>query len=141
MAAARKRVSNPLLGHSLGRLLYGKEIDQAQYDAGFWFAELYRDWSIIQGLPSPNMKALDYGAIPGKSTAPDQGDEWVARRKARWQGVMAAIFAANGDNGLTTGPIFEILKRTLVEDIGPLNAYELGNLRVGLNAINQAIGA
>jgi hypothetical protein len=137
---ARKKVSNPLLGHALGRLLYGKEIDQTQYDAGFWFAELYRDWSVIRGLPSPNMKALDYGAIPGRSVASEKDEDQVKSIRRKWERAMKFIYAANGDNGLTTGPIFEILKRTLVEDIGPLNAYELGNLRVGLNAINQAKG-
>lgn len=140
MLEARKRVSNPLLGSALGRFLYTKQIDQSQYDAGLWFAELYREVSVINGAPSPNMKALDYGAIPGRSTAEDKSEAWVKRRKAQWMDVHRALYDANGDQGRTTGPIMEILKRTLVEDIGPLNAWELGNLRVGLNAINQARG-
>jgi hypothetical protein len=140
MAAARKRVSNPLLGSALGRFHFAKELDGGQYEAGLWFAELYRDISIINGVPSPNVKALDYGALPGRTTAADKSDEWVARRKLQWMEVHRALYDANGDQGRTIAPIMEILKRTLVEDIGPLNAWELGNLRVGLNAINQARG-
>jgi hypothetical protein len=135
MLEARKRVSNPLLGSALGRFLFSKEIDQAQYDAGIWFAEIYRDWSILRGLPSPNMKALDYGAIPGRSTSAELEEDRVKGIRGKWEKAMKAIFNAHGDNGLTTGPVYEILKRVLVEDIGPQNAYELGNLRVGLNAI------
>jgi hypothetical protein len=137
---ARKRVSNPLLGSALGRFLHGEEIDRDQYEAGLWFAEIYRDMAIVRGWPIPNLKALDYGALPGRSTASDKSPEWVARRRKQWEGAMAAIYHANGDQGRSTGPIFEILKRVIVEDIGPSNAYELGNLRVGLNAINQARG-
>ena len=40
---ARKRVSDPLLGSALGRFFYAKEIDRDQYEAGVWFAELYRE--------------------------------------------------------------------------------------------------
>jgi hypothetical protein len=141
LEAARKKVSNPLLGSALGRFLYANEIDRDQFEAGFWFAELYRDFAIIRGLPSPNMKALDYGAVAGRSTAPDKDEDWANGRKRKWERAMKAIYDANGDQGRTTGPIFEILKRTIVEDIGPHNAYELGNLRVGLNAINVARGA
>ena len=63
----------------------------------------------------------------------------IKRLREEWEGAMKAIYGSHGDNGLTTGPVFEILKRTLVEDIGPQDAYEMGNLRVGLNALGKVL--
>lgn len=141
LGEARKRVSNPLLGYALGRFLYAGEIDQKQHDAGAYFLWLYKANAKVRGWPSPNVRAIDYGAIPGGySTHPEDSDEWARDVKRRWEEAYAAIYDANGDRGKSIGPIMEILKRVLVEDIGPSNAYELGNLRVGLNAVNQARG-
>jgi hypothetical protein len=137
LEAARKRVRNPLLGYALGRFLYGQEIDQKQHDAGLYFAWLWRANAKVRGLPSPNAKALDYGAIQmGLSTHPEASDEYVSDIRRKWETTYRFIMEAQGD----FGPVFEILKRTLVEDIGPRNAEELGNLRIGLNAINNSRG-
>ncbi|WP_040639332.1 hypothetical protein [Microvirga lotononidis] len=136
---ARKRVSNPLLGYALGRLLFQKEIDQNQYDAGMYFAWLWKAHAKVRGLPSPNVRAIDYGAITGGySTHPEDSEGWVMDVRRRWEDAQSALYHANGDQGRTTGPLRAILLRVLVEDIGPQDKYEMGNLRVGLNAINQA---
>jgi hypothetical protein len=141
LEAARKRIRNPLLGYALGRFLHANEITRDQHDAGMYFLWLWKANAKVRGWPSPNAKALDYGAIQGGcSTHPEDSDGWVKDVRRRWEGAHRFIFDANGDHGRTASPIMEILKRTLVEDIGPQNAYELGNLRVGLNAINQARG-
>lgn len=138
LAAARKRVSNPLLGYALGRFLYAKEIDQGQHDAGLYFAWLYQANAKVRGWPSPNIRAIDYSAaLSGFSTHPEASDEWVRDVRRKWEDAYRFILDAQKD----FGPVFEILKRTLIEDIGPRNMEELGNLRIGLNAINQARGA
>lgn len=138
---ARKKVSNPLLGHALGRLFYSDQIDRKQYDAGTYFGWLWKAHARLTGAPPPNVRAIDYGAVSsGFSVYPEDTDEWVADIKRRWMDAHRFIYEANGDHGRSTGPIMEILKRTLVEDIGPLDKHELGNLRIGLNAINQARG-
>lgn len=137
MTAARKRIRDPLLGYALGRLRYAKEIDPRQYDAGMYFAWLWRAHAKVRGLPSPNVKALDYGAAQGLSIHPEDSDEWVADVRRKWADAYRFIFEAQKD----FGPVFEILRRTLVEDIGPRNLVEMGNLRIGLNAINRARGA
>lgn len=137
LLAARRRVSNPLLGYALGRFLYAKEIDKDQHDAGAYFLWLYRSNAKVRGWPSPNVRAIDYGAISGGfSTLEEGSDEWVADVKKKWERAYRLILEAQKD----FGPVFEILKRTLIEDIGPRNMEELGNLRIGLNAINRARG-
>lgn len=141
MTAARKRISNPLQHYPLGRFLYAQEIDQKQYDAGMYFAWLWKTMAKIRGQPSPNIRALDYGAgAPGLSVHPEGSAEWNTDIRRKWQNALRGIYDANADHGRTTGPIYELLKRTLLEDIGPRNAQELGSLRIGLNAINHARG-
>lgn len=142
LRAARKRVSDPLLGSALGRILYSNEIDQKQHAAGGYFVWLWRANARVRGWPSPNVRAIDYGSnVGGFSVHAEGSDEWVTDVKRKWGDAYRAIYDANGDHGRSTGDIFEILKRTLVEDIGPRNMIELGNLRIGLNAINHARGA
>ncbi|MEZ0171040.1 hypothetical protein [Microvirga sp. TS319] len=137
LAEARKRAGDPLLGYALGRFLYAREIDQKQHDAGMYFAWLWKANAKIRGWPSPNVKALDYDAsFPGLSTYPESSDAYVAEIRRKWGDTYRYILQAQQD----FGPVFEILKRTLLEDVGPRNASELGNLRIGLNAINQARG-
>jgi hypothetical protein len=137
LAEARKRVSNPHLGYALGRFLYANEIDQKQHDAGMYFAWLWRANAKVRGWPSPNVRAIDYGAtLAGLSTHPEGSDEWVRDIRRKWEDAYRFILDAQKD----FGPVFEILKRTLVEDIGPRNMDELGNLRIGLNAIDRARG-
>jgi hypothetical protein len=136
---ARKRVSDPLLGCALGRVFYTKQISRDQHEAGAYFALVWTNWARVTGTPSPNLKAIDYSAVSGGlSTHPEESEGWRRDVLRRWQEVQSALFNANGDMGRTSGDIYAILKRTLLEDIGPLNADELGNLRVGLNAINKA---
>lgn len=137
LEAARKRVRNPLLGYALGRFMHANEITRDQHDAGLYFLWLYSAHAKIMGLPSPNAKALDYGAVQGGlSTHPESSEEYVRDIRRKWEKAYKFILQAQED----FSPVFEILKRTLVEDIGPQNGYELGNLRIGLNAINQARG-
>lgn len=133
----RSKIRNPLLGYALGRFLYGREIDQKQHDAGLYFAWLWRANAKIRGWPFPNVRAIDYGASSGGiSTHPESSPEFIMDIRRKWEDAYRFIMDAQTD----FGPIFEILKRTLVEDIGPRDEEELGNLRIGLNAINQARG-
>lgn len=137
MKAARKRVSDPLLGYALGRFLYAREIDQKQHDAGLYFVWLWKSNARVRGWPSPNVRAIDYGSnIGGFSVHAEGSDDWVMDIRRKWQDAYRGIMDAQKD----FGPIFEILKRTIVEDIGPKDMQELGNLRIGLNAINHARG-
>lgn len=141
LAQAMKKLDNPLLGYALGRMLYTKGIDQKQHDAGTYFVWVWKTNARLMGSPSPNVKAIDYGASTGGySTFPEDSPEWVDDVKKRFRDAQRAIFDANSDHGRTSGPLFEILKRVLVEDRAPANATELGALRVGLNAINKSRG-
>lgn len=137
-ALLKKRMDDPLLGYALGRLRYSGEIDGKQHDAGSYFIWLWKANARVRGWPSPNVRSIGADmAASGLSTHPEESDEWIADIKRKWSDTYRFIMGAQRD----FGPIFEILKRTIVEDIGPQNAEELGNLKIGLNAINSARGA
>lgn len=142
LSEARRKMDNPLLGYALGRLCYSGEIDRKQHDAGSYFVWLWKTHARLTGAPSPNVRSIGADMTGGGiSCHPEDSDDWANDMKRLWRDTYRYIFDANGDHGRTSGPIFEILKRVLVEDLGPENAAELGALKVGLNAINRARGA
>lgn len=142
LAAAMKKLDNPLLGYALGRMLYTKGIDQKQHDAGSYFVWIWKTNARLTGAPSPNVKAIDYGATTGGySTYAEDSPEWVDDIKKRFREAQRAIYEADDDKfGHRAGARMEVLKRILVEDKAPANATELGTLRISLNAINQSRG-
>lgn len=140
---ARKKVDDPLLGYALGRLLLvGRKdaaggINQAQHDAGTYFIWLYKANAKVRCWPSPNTRSIGADMVGGGfSTHPEDSDEWVADIKRKWSDMYGLIIEADGRRG----EVFEILKRVLIEDLGPQSQKEIGALRVGLNAINRARG-
>jgi hypothetical protein len=138
---ARRPMDEPLMGSALGRLLLvgrknaGDGISQAQHEAGDYFVRLYRARGKLSGWPSPNVRAIDYGAtVGGLSVHPEDSPEWIADIKRRWETMNRAVFDVGA------GEVYEILKRVLIEDRGAETMDELGALRLGLNAINRARG-
>lgn len=142
MREARQRMDDQFRGYELGKLyLRGKRdaaagVTKDQHDAGGYFLFLYGIECRRNGTPSPNTAAISYGEARGLSTAPADSEAWIADMRARWLKVYAAIFETQRD----CGPIYEALKRVLVEDLPPRNLEEVGALRMGLNAVNRARG-
>ena len=139
LQAACNDMDDPLLGSALGRLLLmgrrdtGEGITKTQYGAGGYFGWLYRANAKVRGWPSPNAKALDYGAAaPGFSTHDEDSDEYVTDVKRKWSDLYGTVMEADGRQG----KVFEALKRVLLEDLDA----DVGELRMGLNAINRARG-
>lgn len=140
MREARKRMDEPLRGYALGRLLIKGRKDIAlgvtkdQHDAGEYFIWLYQARGRLSGWPSPNIRAIDYGAIKGGlSHHPEDSPEWIADIKRRWEDVNRAIF------DLKMGSVYEVMKRVLIED-QDIPLEDVGVLRMGLNAVNRARG-
>lgn len=143
LEARLKAVDDRLLGTSLGRLAHlGKTkpengISPRQFGAGSYFGWLYRVNAKLRGWPSPNPRALDYGASSaGFSVNPEDSPEWIDEVKSRWGDMYREIIDADGRRGR----VFEILKRVLLEDLDLGSVAELGDLRLGLNAICRAKG-
>lgn len=148
MAAAREAVRDQALRTPLGKLRRaGREdgISGKQHSAGIYFGWLLNERNTLRGPPSPNPRSPDYGAVPTPSTEAVQPvsfseyekgtEEWEKDVLKRFEVMYGAIIEADRRGG----KIFEILKRTLVEDIMPTED-ELGDLRIGLNAIDRARG-
>lgn len=131
-------MDDPLRGYALGRLLIkGRKsaaagITKAQHDAGEHFVRLYRARGRIGGWPSPNLKAIDYGAVTGGlSTHPEDSPGWVADVKRRWETMLQSIYDLNMPD------VYEVLRRVLIEDRDCENLQQVGSLRMGLNAIDR----
>lgn len=143
LPAAKQAASNPLLGSALGVLFHvGKKhedigISAKQYSAGAYFGWLYRANAKVRGWPSPNVRAIDYGAVTGGlSVHPEDSDEYIIDIRRKWSDMYRSIIDADRQ----AGAVFEILKRVLLENLGPDNIEEIGHLRIGLNAIEKARG-
>jgi hypothetical protein len=138
MREARRRMDDPLRGYALGRLLIKGRKDPAsgvtkiQHDAGEYFIRLYRARAKISGWPSPNLRAIDYGAVSGGlSTHPEESPGWVADVKRRWEALNQRIYDMN------SGDVYAVLKRVLIEDRDCEDLQQVGALRMGLNAIDR----
>lgn len=140
MREARRRMDDPLRGYALGRLLIkgrkdaAKGVTKTQHDAGEYFIRLYRARGKISGWPSPNLKAIDYGAVSGGlSTHAEDSPGWVADVKRRWEVMLQPIYDLNIPD------VYAVLKRVLIEDRDCDNLQQVGSLRMGLNAIDRII--
>jgi hypothetical protein len=140
MTEARKRVSNPLLGDDpLGRLLYSMQISREQYDAGIWFRELMGKLARIDNAASMTPKSFLSGLVPSGgrfSLYEEDTPEWIEEQKRRRRRVQGYVMNSQPNNQA----VFSVLNWVVREGRDP-HPSEIGNLRVGLNAISQARGA
>jgi hypothetical protein len=133
---AKRQMSNPLFGYALGRLLYSREVDQKQHDAGEWFIAIYRANARFRGWPDPNPKSIGGEMVSrGISCHPDDSPEWQRDMRRRFEDAYREIMDAAKDHG---EKVYEDLRRVLIEDLPPSDP---GLVRVGLNAVNKARGA
>lgn len=149
MAAARDAVRDRDLGSPLGKLrMLGRDdgISRKQHSAGVYFAWLVNERNMLRGPPSPNVQAVNYGCAPTPTLEPvepvsfsehEKGtEEWEKDVLRRYERMYGAIIQADRHGG----KIFEILRSTLIVEAMP-KEDELGDLRMGLNAIDRARGA
>lgn len=124
-------------GHNLGKLLLSRLADpafegitQRQYDAGVLWAETRCRWLRQEGFGTGNLKStLIIGNTGGKSTAPEPDDETAAKVRRQNADMDRAVRDYTKAQGI------ELLKRVILNDL-PLNGpYELGTLRMALNAV------
>lgn len=137
-----------LLGYPLGRLRFSNEVSETQLRAGNEWALLVRAYAGMMGVPigSPRSGSLlnDSGK-PGYSFATEDansGAEDHERRCASLKARYNDCFERLNEVGRAIGRGHAILaatRRVCIEERYP-NDIELGDLRVGLNAVAHELG-
>lgn len=137
-----------LLGYPLGRLRTSGEVSENQLRAGNEWAEMVRSYAGMMGVPigSPRSGSLlsdatsPAYAFSGDEARPDA--EEYEKRCASLRGRYDACFETLGDVGRSFGrshAILAAMRRVCIEERYP-NDIELGDLRIGLNAIAKELG-
>lgn len=137
-----------LLGYPLGRLRTSGEVSENQLRAGNEWAEMVRSYAGMMGVPIGSPRS---GSLLSDATRPAyafSGDEARAdaeeyeKRCASLRGRYDACFETLGDVGRSFGrshAILAAMRRVCIEERYP-NDIELGDLRIGLNAIAKELG-
>ena len=136
-----REARDPRLGTALGRLHYRGRISDEQYQAGLMFGELYQRHHRTMGLPTPSPRSvagllINEGIFGGSGSEPSPDD--VARLRRRFDDAMAALDACDRVHRLSMGrrPAALIYRLVCVdEDARDWPDDDIGNLRVGLNAL------
>ena len=124
-------------GYSLGILNLWGQISEDQFKAGEWYTGMIYRYCALRGLPlptpkSPSMMLIGGGGGEGRETDPDE----MASARRKHVGARQALLTAGMQIGVGSR-VNAITYAVCIEDRAPesLNEVDLGNLRVGLNAL------
>lgn len=143
-----KEGKSELLGYPLGRLRLTNEVSENQLRAGNEWALLVRAYAGVMGIPlgSPRSgSALNDSGKPGYSFAADEASadpEGHERRCAGLRSRYSACFERLNEVGRSLGrghAVIAATRRVCIEERYP-NDIELGDLRIGLNALASELG-
>lgn len=137
-----------LLGYPLGRLRFSNEVSEIQLRAGNEWAIMVRSYAGMMGVPlgSPRSgSALNDSGKPGYAfalyDARADAEEYQKRcttLRERYDGCFETL----GEVGRSLGrghAVLGAMRRVCIEERYP-NDRELGDLRIGLNAIAKWMG-
>lgn len=137
-----------LLGYPLGRLRISNEVSEIQLRAGNEWALMVRSYAGIMGIRigSPRAGSLFEDAQkPGYSFSGDEATHDAEEREKRISAARSrydACFETLTDVGRALGrnnAILAAMRRVCIEERYP-NDIELGDLRIGLNAVAKEMG-
>lgn len=137
-----------LLGYPLGRLRFANEVSEIQLSAGNEWALLVRSYAGMMGVPigSPRSGSLLSDATsPSYSFSGDEARSDAEKYEKRIRSLRSrydACFETLGEVGRSFGrshAILAAMRRVCIEERYP-NDIELGDLRIGLNAIAKELG-
>jgi len=136
-----KQAKDERLGSALGRLAFQRIISDVQFQAGQTFATLHRKYMIAFGLPSLSAKSAFgslinegiFGIVPGEVPI-----DTVDKIRRRYGNAVEALNDCDREQHIAAGErptqlVFRVICSD--EDIVQPNAGNIGNLRVGLNAL------
>ena len=137
-----------LLGYPLGRLRLTNQVSELQHRAGNEWALMVRAYAGMNGfrVGSPSSgSALGLATAPGYAFSDSGGlmgsedeEKRIHSLRSRYSGCFEAMMSA----GQVLGRDRQIViatRRVCIEEIYPTD-YELGDLRVGLNAVAKEMG-
>jgi hypothetical protein len=131
-------------GYSLGRLWMRSIIDDDQHRAGIWYTALCADYGRLMGIPMPNPKSgfmaqMVSGGFYNWSGDKIAGDDLERNRRIR--AMYDECYATLNQLGLDHhqgNRIHKTVNRVcILEEDWPMVDDEIGNLRLGLNAIGK----
>jgi hypothetical protein len=131
-----------LAEHPLGRLRLWNHINTEQYDAGMEFGKRLRLYGVVLGVDvtAPRSPWPVVAGPGGDAGGTNMSDDRASGIKRAYADVMRAIqdlrFA-----GHNTGPILTVMRQVCgrEEGGGILGTTELGDLRMGLNAVARCL--
>lgn len=135
-----------LLGYPLGRLLLEGRVSETQHRAGNEWALLVRSYAGAMGIPlgSPRSGSdhpeiasgmgLGSGPLPGT----EEHEKRIQRVRKRYNACFERLCSLGQSLGRGT-QILVTMRRVCVEERHPTDP-ELGDLRVGLNAVAKELG-
>ncbi|GGE54593.1 hypothetical protein GCM10007276_34550 [Agaricicola taiwanensis] len=130
-----------LAEHPLGRLRLWNHINSEQYDAGMEFGKRLRLYGLVLGVDVTGPRT-PWSAVPGAGTGegPDMDEARANAVKRAYADVLRAVqelrFA-----GHNTGPVLTVMRKVCAREEGGglMSNTELGDLRLGLNAVARAL--
>lgn len=137
-----------LLGYPLGRLRVSNEVSELQLRAGNEWALLVRSYAGMMGVPLGSPKsgsAFNDAGKPGYAFALDEATSDATERERHCRALRSrydACFETLGEVGRSFGrshAILAAMRRVCIEERYP-NDIELGDLRIGLNAVAKEMG-
>jgi len=143
----RNAAKSELLGYPLGRLRFTNQISELQHRAGNEWALLVRAFAGINGIPigSPRSGShLNDSGKPGYAFSGDEARSDAEEYQKRCRvisGRYNACFERLTELGRSLGRDKQILiavRRVCIEERDPSDV-ELGDLRVGLNALAKEL--
>lgn len=120
-------------GHSLGRALKRRYIDQAQFIAGRTFGEHMRAYMLSKGIGAPTPPAFD---PLRRGSSLREGPVLFEREAKEYMEALAEVDRANIRGRSATFIVMEICLRDGSEHLSEL---ELGIFREGLNAVSKVL--
>lgn len=128
-------------GYSLGVLNLWGQVSDEQHDAGIKYANMVYRYCALRGLPltTPKSPALMLVSA-GQACRDEPDDNQVLRVRRQHSDARAALLMAGmaiGQGSRVNGVTFAVC----IEDIPAesLNEVDIGNLRVGLNALGRVL--
>jgi hypothetical protein len=85
-----RAATNPLAGYEIGRLHLAGHLTAEHVSAALRYADLASSWMRLHGVPSPNARAMDMGAVRGLSGA-DLTDDKARSIKDAWTAAQYAL--------------------------------------------------